>query len=69
MQPMDAQARELSDGELDHVSGGIVPALAAGIVLEAVGFLVAISAAAGDQMTIYNTTGRGDNNSCTGHQC
>jgi lactobin A/cerein 7B family class IIb bacteriocin len=55
MQPMDAQASELSDGELDHVSGGIVPALAAGIVLEAVGFLIAISAAAGDQMTIYNT--------------
>jgi len=63
-----AQIRELQNHELDTVTGGVAPLVAA-LIVEGVGWLIAISAAAGDQMAIYNTTGRGDNNGCTGHQC
>jgi lactobin A/cerein 7B family class IIb bacteriocin len=63
-----AQVRELQNNELDTVTGGVAPLIAA-LVIEGIGFLIGISAAAGDKMAIYNTTGRGDNNGCTGHQC
>lgn len=56
---------ELQDKELDAVSGGIVDeAIIVGVWLVS---MLAIAIASGD--CTYNTTGRGDNNGCTGHQC
>ena len=63
-----SRVRELQNNELDAVTGGVAPLIAA-LVIEGIGALIAISAAAGDKMAIYNTTGRGDNNGCTGHHC
>jgi hypothetical protein len=66
---MNNEIRELSRGELDLVSGG-------GIITDAMDYAVGkgIEWLRTNVPNIvpdvqYNTTGRGDNNGCTGNKC
>lgn len=66
---MIGEVHELSSSELDSVSGGFPWAglglnILANLIYD--GLKWGVENAGPSQ---YNTTGRGDNNGCTGHQC